>query len=73
VRHRHHLLWPLLDRWLQEHGVLRQPHQPLRAVPLPDGVSRKQWQCFVSQWERQAYGNEPCWRKRELKRHIGAL
>jgi len=67
------LLWPLLDRWLQQRGVCRRPHQPLRVLPVPDGISPERWVQFVQQWEMQAYGAGVCWRKRDLRRHIGAL
>ncbi|WP_018294357.1 DUF3488 and transglutaminase-like domain-containing protein [Mariprofundus ferrooxydans] len=69
----HGRLWPLLDRWLKQRGVCRLPHQPLRTLPVPDGISPERWSQFVHQWEMQAYGAGASWRRRDLKRHLGAL
>ncbi|PIX54310.1 MAG: DUF3488 domain-containing protein [Zetaproteobacteria bacterium CG_4_9_14_3_um_filter_54_145] len=69
----HGRLWPLLDRWLKQRGVYRLPHQPLRTLPVPDGIKPERWTQFVRQWEMQAFGTASPWHRRELKRHLGAL
>jgi hypothetical protein len=65
--------WPVLDRWLDRHGVTRLLHQPLRAVPTPDGVGGAAWHAFVAAWERQLYGSGGSWSRREIRRHLRAL
>lgn len=65
--------WPVLDRWLERHGVTRPLHQPLRVVSTPDGVGRAAWFAFVAAWERQLYGSGSSWSRREIRRHLRAL
>ncbi len=65
--------WPVLDRWLDRHGVKRLLHQPLRVVSIPDGVGEAAWYDFVSAWERQLYGSGGSWSRREIRRHLRAL
>ncbi len=65
--------WPLLDWWLRLRGIERQPYQPLRALPQPDGIDAGRWQQFVSDWERQAFGRTPNWNIWQLLSHLRAL
>lgn len=65
--------WPVLDRWLEQHGVVRPAYQPLRAVGVPHGVDGEHWQFFVDSWEKQAYGSVRPWSRREIKRRLRAL
>jgi hypothetical protein len=65
--------WPILDRWLDRHGIKRLLHQPLRSVSTPDGVAEAAWYVFVSAWERQLYGSGGSWSRREIRRHLRAL
>lgn len=65
--------WPILDRWLDRHGIKRLLHQPLRSVSLPDGVGEAAWYAFVSAWERQLYGSGGSWSRWEIRRHLRAL
>jgi len=74
---RHGLLqrreWPVLDRWLDRHGVKRLLHQPLRFVPIPEGVDVVAWNAFVVAWEKQTYGAGSSWSRWEVRRHLRAL
>jgi len=65
--------WPILDRWLQRRGCMRLGYQPLRDVPVPEGIDVNRWHQFVQAWEMQAYGAARPWQKAELKRHLRAL
>ncbi len=65
--------WPILDRWLDRHGIKRLLHQPLRSVSAPDGIAEAAWHAFVSAWERQLYGSGGLWSRREIRRHLRAL
>ena len=65
--------WPVLDRWLDRHGVKRLLHQPLCVVSIPDGVGKAEWYTFVAAWERQLYGSGSSWSRREIRRHLRAL
>ena len=62
-----------IDRWLRHRDVYRKPHQPLREVAQPAGVSAESWQQFVQQWERSCYDRGASWSRRDLKRHLRAL
>jgi len=62
-----------LDRWLRHRGIEREKHQPVRHLPLPRGISQEQWSRFVTEWEKQAYGNAGRWSIGQLKRHLRAL
>ncbi|MFC1536281.1 transglutaminaseTgpA domain-containing protein [Pseudomonadota bacterium] len=65
--------WPVLDPWLEGHGVKRLLHQPLRSVPAPEDIDRVAWNAFVIAWERQAYGEGASWSRWEIRRHLRAL
>ena len=65
--------WPVVDRWLEKHGVKRLPHQPLRLLPIPEGIDAAVWRTFVLGWEQQLYGSESLWSRREIRRHLRAL
>jgi hypothetical protein len=65
--------WPVLDHWLDRHGVARLLHQPLRVVPTPDGVDEAAWNDFVVAWEQQTYGVGSSWNGWEIRRHLRAL
>jgi hypothetical protein len=65
--------WPVLDHWLDRHGVTRLLHQPLRVVPTPDGVDEAAWNDFVVAWEQQTYGVGSSWNGWEIRRHLRAL
>lgn len=65
--------WPVLDRWLERHGVKRLLHQPLRLLPVPEGVDVTAWNTFVLAWERQTYGVGSSWSWWEVRRHLRAL
>ncbi|MFC1567920.1 transglutaminaseTgpA domain-containing protein [Pseudomonadota bacterium] len=65
--------WPVLDRWLDRHGVKRLLHQPLRFVPIPEGVDVVAWNAFVVAWEQQTYGAGSSWSRWEVRRHLRAL
>jgi transglutaminase-like putative cysteine protease len=63
----------LLDRWLARRGILRQPWQPLRTLPVPEHVDATAWRQLVQEWEQQAYGVSPAWNRRILWRRLRAL
>jgi protein-glutamine gamma-glutamyltransferase len=65
--------WPLLDAWMKKRGWQRPPSMPLRAVPLPTGITAGQWQSFIRAWEAQAFGAARPWRRHELRRNLRAL
>lgn len=65
--------WPVLDRWLEEHGRRRMSYQPLRKLAVPDNVDAQKWSAFVEAWERQTYGVAGSWSRRETKRRLRAL
>jgi len=65
--------WQVLDRWLARHGIVRVASQPLRLVPVPQGMDARRWQGFVTRWEIQVYGMAGAWSGRELKRQLRAL
>ncbi|HKI59433.1 MAG TPA: DUF3488 and transglutaminase-like domain-containing protein [Mariprofundaceae bacterium] len=63
----------LIDRWLIRRGVKRGLSQSLRHLPLPQGVVEREWQIFVLNWEKQAYGRGQKWSRGDLRRHLRAL
>jgi len=65
--------WPVLDQWLERHGVKRTLHQPLRSVPTPEDIDFVAWNTFVIAWERQTYGECTPWSRWEIRRHLRAL
>lgn len=62
-----------VDRWLIKQGISRALYQSLRHLPAPGGVNQKEWQTFVLDWEKQAYGRGKKWSRRDLRRHLRAL
>jgi len=65
--------WPIVDRWLEKHGVKRLVHQPLCSLPLPEGIDAAAWCFFVAAWEQQLYGSDRRWSRWEIRRHLRAL
>ncbi len=69
-----HAQWRVVDRWLQQHQVQRQPWQPLRLLPAPAAIDAQRWQAWLQQWEAQRYdpAQRP-WSRRELKQKLREL
>jgi len=65
--------WPVVDRWLEKHGVNRQPHQTLQFISKPEGVGSSEWYNFIVAWEQQRYGSAASWSRRDIRRHLRAL
>ncbi|MDX8411727.1 MAG: transglutaminaseTgpA domain-containing protein, partial [Mariprofundaceae bacterium] len=65
-------LWPVVDKWLARHGIIRTTGVPLSRLHVPENVNESQWRSFVRDWERQAYAGKP-WNRWTLRRQLRAL